>query len=333
LVRRRRRSPRQRLLRHAERRLDGHPDHPGHRAGRVLAGLPELAGPGPPERRRPRKATAPHAEPGVDGGARRGDGLRDPRRRRAAPGHAPGPPEPDRVRDVPPARDRGAPLRHPVVPGLLLASPLLPGSPHPGSPDPGRHRRGPGGARARRPPVGRVGVARGRRLPGADRRRRGPVGGRRPAAGLLRGGVVSAVTAARGRPRRPDGPARTSGRPALRLREPAIPDVRGPEAPAGASWRRRVLRPAPPPRGATLVRIGRVLALLLAVTGCAVDSPRPVAVAPPDGLELPTPMVPPTVVSRFGEARSEGGDSPGARHAGIDMRAPTGTPVLAAADG
>ncbi len=94
-----------------------------------------------------------------------------------------------------------------------------------------------------------------------------------------------------------------------------------------------MLRPGPPRRGATLVRILRVLALLLAVTGCAVDAPRPVAVTPPDGLEPPAPMIPPAVVSRFGEVRSEGGESPGTRHAGIDMRAPMGTPVLAAADG
>jgi hypothetical protein len=39
------------------------------------------------------------------------------------------------------------------------------------------------------------------------------------------------------------------------------------------------------------------------------------------------------MISRFGEWRGEGGAARPARHAGIDLRAATGTPVLAAADG
>jgi murein DD-endopeptidase MepM/ murein hydrolase activator NlpD len=55
---------------------------------------------------------------------------------------------------------------------------------------------------------------------------------------------------------------------------------------------------------------------------------------PPPG-EAPGPiaLVPPPILSRFGEWRGEGGAARPARHAGIDIRSASGTPVLAAADG
>jgi hypothetical protein len=69
------------------------------------------------------------------------------------------------------------------------------------------------------------------------------------------------------------------------------------------------------------------------VTGCAIERPRPTVMPPAEGTPGPMALVPPPILSRFGEWRGEGGVARPARHAGIDIRAASGTAVLAAADG
>ena len=180
-------------------------------------------------------------------------------------------------------------------PRLVLAPPLLPGPAYP--------RRAPrrvdrGGAPRPWPrgaALGRLGVAGGRRVPGADRRGWHPLGRRGPAPRFLGAGMVKGA---------------------------AVPD-----------WRRRTLR-APARRPfRRLARVGRILALLLSTTGCAVEAPRPTVTPPREASPGALALLPPPILSRFGEWRGEGGTAGPARHAGIDIRAAGGTPVLAAADG
>jgi murein DD-endopeptidase MepM/ murein hydrolase activator NlpD len=99
----------------------------------------------------------------------------------------------------------------------------------------------------------------------------------------------------------------------------------------GVDWRRRTLR-TPAGRPARLfARGGRILLLLLSATGCAIEPPRPALVPPAEGPAVA--LIPSPIMSRFGEWRGEGGAATPTRHAGIDIRAAMGTPVLAAADG
>ena len=194
----------------------------------------------------------------------------------------------------PAAGRRGAALRDPVLPRLVLASPLLP---RPGDPRGSPRRddgRGASRPRARGAPLDGLGVARGGRVRRAHRRGGDPLGRGGSAPGLLRGGVVR----------------------------------RG----SRSDWRRRTLRGPARRSLRSVARSGRILLMLLAVTGCAVEPPRS-AHLPSEPLTGPVTLVAPPILSRFGEWRGEGGAATPTRHAGIDIRATTGTPVLAAADG
>jgi murein DD-endopeptidase MepM/ murein hydrolase activator NlpD len=107
-----------------------------------------------------------------------------------------------------------------------------------------------------------------------------------------------------------------------------------------AHWHRRVRRPRPASRAAALARGLRLLGLLLVATGCAVEGPPPIEggrlppadAGPSPGAPTAVGLVPPPIISGFAERTGAGGPRLWP-HAGIDIRAAVGTPILAAADG
>ena len=83
-------------------------------------------------------------------------------------------------------------------------------------------------------------------------------------------------------------------------------------------------------RQITFRRQLRIVVTLLALTGCAVEPPRPEGERiPPGAAALP----PPPIISKFGDWAGHGGAPRLWQHTGIDIRARVGMPVLAADDG
>ena len=107
--------------------------------------------------------------------------------------------------------------------------------------------------------------------------------------------------------------------------------------PFAPGWQRRVRRPGLTRaelrrlRQITFRRSLRIVVMLLALTGCAIEPPRPEGDRIPPGAAAPPP--PPPVISKFGDWAGHGGVPRLWQHTGIDIRARVGMPVLAAADG
>jgi murein DD-endopeptidase MepM/ murein hydrolase activator NlpD len=85
-------------------------------------------------------------------------------------------------------------------------------------------------------------------------------------------------------------------------------------------------------RQAAFRRTLRIVATLLALTGCAIEPSRPDVERVPPGAAVPAP-VPPPIISRFGDWGGHGGVPRLWQHSGVDIRAKVGTPILAAAGG
>jgi murein DD-endopeptidase MepM/ murein hydrolase activator NlpD len=102
-------------------------------------------------------------------------------------------------------------------------------------------------------------------------------------------------------------------------------------------WRRRVRRPGLSRselrhlRQVAFRRKLRIVVTLLALTGCAVEPPRPDVDRIPPGAAIPE--APPPIISKFGDWGGHGGVPRLWQHTGVDIRVRVGTPVLAAADG
>ena len=141
VVRLRRRSSRQRLLGDAERLVVGRPGDSRLGLCRLDAGIAVLGGAGAASCVAPgkRPRLTPNPAMRIRAAAMR-HAVRRAGRRSPAAGHAAGLAEPHGVRHGHPGGGRGAAVRHPQLPGIVRASPVLPGPARPRA----AHRRGDG---------------------------------------------------------------------------------------------------------------------------------------------------------------------------------------------